>query len=330
MAGRNKSNQELLLVHSSYHAMLAGKEAQKKLGFALIALTKEAHMSLSRISKLAIRGRHKDLERSCTSRKSVAPTRNKILVYPDSDKEDEDYYSMPLLLPSFQTPQPCAILKPVHHNNHSEVDIERAENIRKMEHEVPNRCDNITDYEDNDQEYGRPPDLPNFSATNEFASVCEQGKGTIDVNTAQELEEVQVEDVEIDEDYNIDHSNTKEAIQWSHTHDPFLVVLEPDVQSSFLLRTIPSSISNEVKREFKIPHRFMLLVLVFLVATQGDWMLLMEELDVGDSEHGLEHVVSLLYRANPGEFFILILLSFLFHFLNCTIGTLYKPSGGWE
>ncbi|GKC07674.1 hypothetical protein Tco_0999284 [Tanacetum coccineum] len=30
-----------------------------------------------------------------------------------------------------------------------------------------------------------------------------------------------------------------------------------------------------------------------------DWMLLVEELDVGDSEHGLEHVVSSLYRANP-------------------------------
>ncbi|GJZ82147.1 hypothetical protein Tco_0647141, partial [Tanacetum coccineum] len=31
------------------------KEAQEKRGFALIALTKEAHMSLSRIAKLAIR-----------------------------------------------------------------------------------------------------------------------------------------------------------------------------------------------------------------------------------------------------------------------------------
>ncbi|GKC62095.1 hypothetical protein Tco_1089693 [Tanacetum coccineum] len=60
-------------------------------------------------------------------------------------------------------------------------------------------------------------------------------------NTAQELEE----DVEMDEDYDIDHSNTKEAIQYSHAHDPFLVVLEPDVQSSFLLRTIPSSFFNE-------------------------------------------------------------------------------------
>ncbi|GJV12533.1 hypothetical protein Tco_1354074 [Tanacetum coccineum] len=66
-------------------------------------------------------GRNKDLERSCTSRKSVALVRNRIL---DSDEEDEEYCSLPPLLPCFQTPQPCATLKPVHHNNHSEVDIE--------------------------------------------------------------------------------------------------------------------------------------------------------------------------------------------------------------
>ncbi|GKC10898.1 hypothetical protein Tco_1007680, partial [Tanacetum coccineum] len=54
-----------------------------------------------------------------------------------------------------------------------------------------------------------------------------------------------MEDVEMGEDYNIDHSNTKEAIQRSHGQDPFLVVLESNVQLSFLLRTIPSSISNE-------------------------------------------------------------------------------------
>nr|GEZ86385.1 hypothetical protein [Tanacetum cinerariifolium] len=172
-------------------------------------------------------GRHKDLERSRTSWKSVAPVRNKILVYPDSDEEDEEYCSLPLLLPCFQTPQPYATFNFVHHNSHSEVDIKNmsleeyaryelavstmkseiqedssldkilddlfrigAKNIRKMEHEVPNRCDNITDYEDSDQEDGELPDLPNFFVTNEFASVCEQVKENIDVNTAQELKEV--------------------------------------------------------------------------------------------------------------------------------------------
>ncbi|GKC04718.1 hypothetical protein Tco_0996328 [Tanacetum coccineum] len=172
---------------------------------------------------LMYQGKNKDLERSCTSRKSVASARNRILEYPDSDEEDEEYSSLPPLLLCFQTPQPCATLKPVHHNNHSKVDIESItleeyaryelamstmkneiqvptqgftfqffnqpqytsklpldeedssfkkildglfkigeEIIRKMEHEVPNRCDNIIDYEDSDQEDGRTtwPFLP--------------------------------------------------------------------------------------------------------------------------------------------------------------------------
>ncbi|GKB27240.1 hypothetical protein Tco_0866641 [Tanacetum coccineum] len=179
---------------------------------------------------LMYQGRHRDLERSCTSSKSVAPVRNRILVYPDSDEEDEEYCSLPPLLPCFQTPQPCATFNSVHHNSHSEVDIDNmtlekyaryelaiigAENIRKIEHEVPN-------------------------------SVCEQVEENIDVNTARELEDVQVEDVEMDEDDDIDHSNTEETLQWSLAEDPFLVFLKLNDQSSFLLHTIPSSISNEL------------------------------------------------------------------------------------
>nr|GEW89438.1 hypothetical protein [Tanacetum cinerariifolium] len=90
-----------------------------------------------------------------------------------------------------------------------------AENIRKIKHEVPNRCDDITDYEDSDQEDGELSDLSTFSTTNEFASACEQVKENIDVNTARELEEVQVENIEMDDDYNIDHSNTEETLQFS-------------------------------------------------------------------------------------------------------------------
>ncbi|GKB56643.1 hypothetical protein Tco_0912829 [Tanacetum coccineum] len=221
---------------------------------------------------LMYQGRHKGLERSCTSSKSVAPVRNRILVYPDSDEEDEEYCSLPPLLPCFQTPQPCAILNPVHHNNHSEVDIESmtleeyaryelamstmkneiqvptqgftsqffnqlqytpklpldeeessfdeilddlfrigAENIRKMEHEVPNRCDDINDYEDCDQENGELLDLPTFSATNEIASDSEQVEENIDI--AEEKEEVPMKDVEMDDNHDIDHSGTEEALQ---------------------------------------------------------------------------------------------------------------------
>ncbi|GJR08514.1 hypothetical protein Tco_0791166 [Tanacetum coccineum] len=51
-------------------------------------------------------------------------------------------------------------------------------------------------------------------------------------------------------------------------------------------------------------------------------MMLLEEADL---EYGLEHVVSSSFQANPGESSVLILLLFLnFHFLNCSIRTLYK------
>ncbi|GJV89951.1 hypothetical protein Tco_1533889, partial [Tanacetum coccineum] len=227
---------------------------------------------------LMYQGRHKGLERSCTSSKSVAPVRNRNLVYPDSDEEDEEYCSLPRLLLCFQTPQPCATLNPIHHNNYSEVDIEimtleeyaryelamstmkneiqvptqGAENIRKMEHEVPNRCDDITDHVDSDQEDGELPDLPTFPATNEFANDSEQVEEYIDI--VEEKEEVPMKDVEMDENHNIDHPGTKKALQWSLAKDPFLVIMELNDQLSFLLHTIPSFISNEVKMEFTTPH----------------------------------------------------------------------------
>ncbi|GJX22658.1 hypothetical protein Tco_0227103 [Tanacetum coccineum] len=68
--------------------------------------------------------RHWDLARNYTPRKSVSPVRNRILVYPDSNEEDEEYCSMPPLLPCFQTPQPYATFNLVHHNSHNEVNIE--------------------------------------------------------------------------------------------------------------------------------------------------------------------------------------------------------------
>ncbi|GJS99139.1 hypothetical protein Tco_0820309 [Tanacetum coccineum] len=175
---------------------------------------------------------NRDLARSYTSRKSVAPVRNRILVYPYSDEDDEEYYSLPPLLPCFQTPQPCAIINYVYHNSYNEDDIDNmtleeyaryelaissAENIRNMEHEVPNRCDDetvdIIDYEDSDQEDGELPDLPTFSATIVFASICEHVKEDIDISITKEKEEVHMEDIQMDEDYNIDHSNTKETLQ---------------------------------------------------------------------------------------------------------------------
>ncbi|GJU20776.1 hypothetical protein Tco_1154118 [Tanacetum coccineum] len=79
-----------------------------------------------------------------------------------------------------------------------------AENLRKMKHEVPNRCDDVNDLEDYDQEDGELLDLPTFSDTDEFTSNSEQVEENIDI--AEEKEEVPMKDVEMDENYDIDHS----------------------------------------------------------------------------------------------------------------------------
>ncbi|GKA93377.1 hypothetical protein Tco_0815363 [Tanacetum coccineum] len=87
-----------------------------------------------------------------------------------------------------------------------------------MEHEIPNKCDDITDYVDSDQEDGELPDLPTFPATNEFASDSEQVEENIDI--AEEKDEVPMKDVEMDENHNIDHSGN--GIRG--LHDSFYVV----------------------------------------------------------------------------------------------------------
>nr|GEV45105.1 hypothetical protein [Tanacetum cinerariifolium] len=190
---------------------------------------------------------------SYPSRKSATPMRNIIWGYPDSNEEYEEYYSLPPLRSCFQTPQPCATINTVHHNSHSNVDLENitleeyasyelamstikstiqedsnldeilddlfrigADNIRNMKHEVPNRCDDeivdITDYEDSDQEDGELPDLSTFLATNVFASIYEHVNEDIDISITKIKEEVHVEDVQMDENYNIDHSDTEETL----------------------------------------------------------------------------------------------------------------------
>ncbi|GKD45978.1 hypothetical protein Tco_1270623, partial [Tanacetum coccineum] len=88
-----------------------------------------------------------------------------------------------------------------------------AENLRKAEHKVPHRCNDktmdITNYEDSDHEDGELPDLHIFSTTYEFASVCEQ----VEENISIVEEEVPMKYVEMDENHDIDHSGTKEALQ---------------------------------------------------------------------------------------------------------------------
>nr|GEW19344.1 hypothetical protein [Tanacetum cinerariifolium] len=184
---------------------------------------------------LMYQGRHKDLERSYTFMKSVAPVRNRI-------------WNIPTLMRRMNTIVVCLpysyAFNSVHHNSNMKVDIDNmtleeymryevtvsskknetintthgftyqffnqphhtpnppldkedftldeilddlfrigAENPRKIEHEVPHRCDDkivdITDYEDSDHK-------------------------------DEENEEVLIEDDEMDDD--VDHSNTNEAL----------------------------------------------------------------------------------------------------------------------
>ncbi|GJT77591.1 retrovirus-related pol polyprotein from transposon TNT 1-94 [Tanacetum coccineum] len=182
-----------------------------------------------------------DRHRSYTSRKNVSPMRNKILVYPNSDEDDEEYCSLPPLLPCFQTPQPCATFNYVHHSSHSEVDIDNMtlEEYVRYEFALSNMKSEIQ--EDSDQENGELTNLPTFYATDVFASVCEYVD--IDISIAREKEEVTMKNVEMDEDHTIDRSHTNEALQWSLVKDPFLIYIELNDQSSFVLHTI----SNEVR-----------------------------------------------------------------------------------
>ncbi|GJU71112.1 hypothetical protein Tco_1262517 [Tanacetum coccineum] len=218
---------------------------------------------------LMYEGKHRELEKGYTSRISVAPKRNRTLVYLDSDKDEvaidnmtlEEYERYELAMSSMKSEiQEDSLDKIL--DDLFKIGVE---NIRKMEHEVPNRCDDITDYEDSDQEDGELLDLPTYSATNEFL----------------------VEDVEIDEDYDIDHSNTKEALQWSPAKDPFLLI-QVDTHGVVLGLYLATG------KHFKF-------VLVGYHSDDDDglelWMLLME----ADLKHGLVKAISSSSRANSGE-----------------------------
>nr|GEY17694.1 hypothetical protein [Tanacetum cinerariifolium] len=92
-----------------------------------------------------------------------------------------------------------------------------------MEHEIPNRCDDITDYVEEN------------------------------INIAEEKEEVPMKDVEMDEKHDIDHSGTKEALQWSLAKDPFLVIMELNDQSSGVSCCLELSMGEEDLMTLEIP-----------------------------------------------------------------------------
>ncbi|GJU88338.1 hypothetical protein Tco_1300761 [Tanacetum coccineum] len=188
--------------------------------------------------------RHGDLARNYTSKKSVSLMRNRFLIYLDSNEKDEEYCSLPPLLLCFHTPQPCTKFNSISHNVENEIDFDSmtladydlymamqkigGENLRSMEHEeVPNRCDEET-VGDTNHESGNLLNFPTFPVTNEIVSDCIQEEENIIVSTTEGLEEVKVEDVEMDENHNVDHSNTKKVLQCSLVEDPFFVYMEPE------------------------------------------------------------------------------------------------------
>ncbi|GKE04306.1 retrotransposon protein, putative, ty3-gypsy subclass, partial [Tanacetum coccineum] len=113
-----------------------------------------------------------------------------------------------------------------------------AKNIRKMEHEIPNRCDDINVYEDCDHKNGELLNLPTFSATNEIASDREHVEENIDI--PEEKEEVPMKDVEMDENPDIDHSGNKAV--FSICFIMGFMVYQMDVKSAFLYGTIEEEV----------------------------------------------------------------------------------------
>nr|GEV12486.1 hypothetical protein [Tanacetum cinerariifolium] len=107
-------------------------------------------------------------------------------------------------------------------------------------------------------------------------------KENIDVNAAWELEEVPMENVEMDDDYDIDHSDIEKTLQWTGFMLLILVFLQPvRVAAQRVVLGLHLAIGKHFKSELVGYH------------TDDDdvlelWMLLME----ADLKHGLEHAAN--------------------------------------
>ncbi|GJW01985.1 hypothetical protein Tco_1560841 [Tanacetum coccineum] len=224
---------------------------------------------------LIYEGRHRDLARNYTPRKSVSPVRNKVLVYPDSDEEDEESCWLPPLLPCFQTPQPSTKFDSIPYNSSDEFDIDSM-TLDEYDLYMAMQCSVKGDVHDithgfTSQFFNQSPHIPNLPLDKKDSSFDEtlddlfrigadnlrmmehEDPNRCDEETlrdrnhkSEEIEEVQLEDVEMDENHDVDHSNTKEALQWSLANDPVLVFVELNDQSNSVQPTISSSIPNEV------------------------------------------------------------------------------------
>nr|GEX06399.1 hypothetical protein [Tanacetum cinerariifolium] len=203
------------------------------------------------------------MARSYPSRKSVAPLRKRIWVYPDSDDEDEEYYSLPPLLICFQTPQSCATINSVHHNSHSKVDTENmtleeyaryesAMSTMKSKIHVPTH--GLTSQFFNQIQHTPNPYLDKkdsglekiwddlFRIWAENINVEHEVPNSI----AEEKEEARMEDVEMDENQDIDHTGDRtrglhdsfNMVTWFLKYSSFLAAIQVEVCGVMLGRNL--------------------------------------------------------------------------------------------
>ncbi|GJS94090.1 hypothetical protein Tco_0801058 [Tanacetum coccineum] len=148
--------------------------------------------------------RHKVLERSYIYGKRVAPERNRILVYPDSDEEDEEHCWLLSLLLCFQTPQPCTKFNYMPYNVKNEVDID---NMTLEEYDRYELAMSRKKSEINNPIHGG--DNLISMEQEEVSNGCDDEKDG-DSNHKSVL----MKDIEMDEDHDVDHSKIKKALQW--------------------------------------------------------------------------------------------------------------------
>ncbi|GJW77331.1 hypothetical protein Tco_0139013 [Tanacetum coccineum] len=137
---------------------------------------------------LMYEGRHRDLERSYTSRKRVAPEMSRVLSQRvDIDSMTLDEYDLYMAMQCSKNSDKDSSFEKILDDLFRIGD----ENLRMLERKVPNKCDEET-VGDTDHESGNLVNFSTFPVTNEFASAYELDVDNINDNTVREEEEDEV------------------------------------------------------------------------------------------------------------------------------------------
>ncbi|GJS28254.1 hypothetical protein Tco_0488874 [Tanacetum coccineum] len=198
--------------------------------------------------------------------------RDEFLEYTKSDEEihDDKYYRLHPLHPCFQAPQPCTKLDSISHNCSEEVDID---NMTFNEFELYESVMSEKKSEVQDPNHGLHPSFANNHRELKTSKEWSKKKFRMGVIMkklgilTKRMGKIRFScgDVKMGENHNVDHLKTKKELQWCLAKDFFLVFME---LKDYWQRNIPSSISNEVKREFTIPQRFYAWVLFACLSLQ--------------------------------------------------------------